>query len=1283
MQCFRCKAENGERSKFCQDCGAPLGITCLKCGAISEQGKKFCGECGTPVDAAFQQSMAGAKHYTPKHLAERILTSRSALEGERKLVTVLFCDIAQSTELAARVGADEMHTLLDRFFQLALEEVHRVEGTVNQFLGDGFMALFGAPLAHEDHARRALLAALAIRQRIREASEPQLSGLRLRMGVNTGIVVVGKIGDNLRMDYTAVGDTTHLAARLQQSAQVDTIRASSATQRAAAAWFEFQSLGQQPLKGIGEPIELFELLVARTGPNEAGTSAGTGISSPLVGRETELAVLTASLSALRQGRGGILFLTGEPGVGKSRLLAETRRSPEASGVRWLEGRSLSFGRNLSYWPFIEILKQVFAIQDSDTETQAWNKLERGCKALFDIRVDEIAPYVGIVLGLEMTEKHEQRVKYLDPQALGLQVFLSMRQLFELLAQRQPVLLLMEDWHWVDQSSVLLCEHLLPLASSIGLLFWFVARADPGESTGRIRAAAGADPSLPVQSIALTTLAEEQSQLLLDNLVGSHSLPPAFRSQLLRKTDGNPFFLEELIRALIADGVLAEGTANSGWRLAKPVEGLALPDTIQGVIVARIDRLEEGVKAVLKLASVIGRSFFLRVLQAVSEAGQALDSSLGQLQQAELIRLREQLPELEYTFKHALVQEAAYDSIVAERRRSIHRRVAEAVEAVFADRRDEFTSLLAYHYARAEVWDKALSCLIKAGDQAGRMAADGEALEHYRRAEVAYMKAASAELTPLERASLDRKLGQAFFGVGNYDQAVEHFLRAMSHVGLQYPTTRWGIRRRALTFLGSHLIRRMTQRYRRAVMPSMDLAIAKEISIIGQRMAWLNYMTDQERMVLDTLIQVDVGEKSRDAMALSLGYTTMAIVLTVSGAHRWARRYLTDAVAIAKTTADPAIVGLSLFGTGWLEADVGAWNDSVRTLERSAAEYRSAGDLRGWAMATVFTCRFLSEEVGRDAIAERTSELVRVGQQARDPQITCSGLIQLGNLTLACGTLEQAARHLVAARTLAAESSANALDVMAAGILGKCYLLTGNLNNASEVLLDATRTIRSKSIRGFPTAEPLNGTAALYLMLADRLSGAARRKALADARRACRVALSCAKKATAWMPEALRLYGLLAWLAGDPKSAQLRWQRSIAAAESLGFAVQKALTLLEMGDRLADADMVDAARLTFANTGTKVYLALSVHAQAKIASQTSGNSASAVRLYDQAITALEEVKAGYELGVAYRHRAHLYQHLKQPDRVRSDLVSARRCFGAVGAALELAEVERETGAISLH
>lgn len=1240
-------------------------MKCPVCLHENPEAQKFCGECGARLIA----DGAAEKLLASQNLDRAALASQLAQEGEHKLVTVMFCDIANSTPLAARIGAEAMHSLLNHFFELALAEVQRYEGTINNFLGDGFMALFGAPLANEDHSRRALLAAIGIQQRLAAAGsdEQALRDIRVRIGVNTGMVVVGKIG-NLGMDYTAIGDTVNLAARLQQQGEPGAVRISEATYRTAQHYFEFTALGKQAFKGIAEPIQVYELLKARSEANPLIDDSA--ISSALIGRESELAILSSSVASVLKGSGGIVVIQGEAGVGKSRLVAEARNLSRADGVLWLEGHGLSFGRNLSYWPFIEILKACFGINDSDGEKEAWKKLKEAMRALFDERAHEFVPYLATVLSLEMTEEYEQRVKFLDAQALRRQVFLSMHEFFDRLAQRQPIILLLQDWHWVDQSSLSLCEHLLPIASGHGVAFWFTTRADPGEPAARVRAAASRNPKVRNEEVALVPLGAEQGSALIGNLAGT--LPETLRRQILDKTGGNPFFIEEVLRALIAEGTLIREPRAQTWRLAKPVTTLALPDTIQGVIVARIDRLDENVRSVLKLAAVIGRSFFLRILRTISESVEIVDGSVVQLEAAELIRLRQQSPELEYVFKHALVQEAAYGSILVERRRAIHRRVAEAVERLFVDRLDEFTSLLAYHYALAEDWEKAQHYLFKAGDQAGRMAADAEALEHYRQAEAAYARVAAQDLTPLQRAILDRKLGQAFYGVGNYDQAVEHCTRALAHLGVHYPKTRWGVRRSMVNFLAAHFLRRFMLGKGHASRHKMDLATAQEISMICQSLGWLDYLVDEERFGLDGLIELYAGERSGDVLGRARGLATLGILFMMLRAFPLARRYIDEAVTIARDSDHPAAIGPAVFMRGWIQWTSGALDESVQSFLQSAKVHESIGDIRRWGGPTYYLCWVLYQRADFASVVKLASELVRVGEGAGDPHVVSWGRGALGVLSLTVGPLDQAASRLSTVRDLCVQISAFRGQANVGGILGKCRLRQGRLREANAILQEAIGLIEARNLRGLWSAEPLNAFAELCLVNVGRLVGAPRRKALRTAHRACVKALRCTRDAVTWLPETLRLYGTLAWLSGDTKSARERWGRGLTTAQNLGLAVEQARTLLEMGNRLNEVSPVDEAIAVFEQTGASVDLAFGLHVRARMSLDQEEEPLATRLFYDRAISKLSEVKAEYELGLALGKRAEIHKLLGHMDASAQDFSRAQTCFDAVSATREAGE-----------
>jgi class 3 adenylate cyclase len=1167
-------------------------MNCQSCGQENRTEARFCDACGAPLRAPSHHS---PRSYTPAHLAQKVLTTRSALEGERKQVTVLFCDLANSTELARCIGAEAMHDLLNAFFELALAEVHQVEGTINQFLGDGFMALFGAPVAHEDHVRRALMAALAIQQRLREASEglqPALAQVHLRMGLNTGPVVVGRIGDNLRMDYTAVGDTTNVAARLQTLARPGGICVSDSVHDAGVVHFEFQSIGHHALKGIATPVSVFEVLRMRPRPDQQAARA-LGVASALVGRDAELAAIGAAMTALRDGRGDLLLLTGEPGSGKSRLVAEARRAFAGGPLRWLEGRSLSFGRNLSYLPFREILKTCVDIADDDTEATAWRKLDSGLAALFGDHGADMLPYLGTVLALRVPPEMDERVKYLDGQGLRRQVFLCMRQLVERLARERPLVLLLEDWHWADQSSVDLAEHLLPLAHTVPLLVFVASRLDPPEPAERVRRFAAEHESARLATLELAPLDAGHSATLIANLVGTAELPPALREQILRRTEGNPFFIEEVIRSLVTDGVLVRHAQDSGWHLARPADAVQLPDTVQGLILARIDRLDDETKHALKLASVIGRSFFDRVLETIADRRQQLPAQLAELQQAELIRDKQRAPEPEHIFKHALVQEATYGSLLADQRRTIHQRVALAIEALFGDRIEEFTSLLAHHYTCAEDWDKAQAFLFRAGDQAGRVAADAEALEHFRRAEQAYVKAHGDRLTPLQRAALARKVGAALYGTGQYEAAHEQMRLALGHLGIVYPTSRGGVLGAILKFIGGHFWRRARRALGRPAAKTLDTATATEVSTIAHLMAWMDYFLDKERMLLDSLLELHVGETSDYAMAEARGLSSLAFGYMTFSARTMSRQVHGEAVAVAERSGHPSAISFAWFALGFLDFYDGRWDDCEIHMRQAIAAYRDTGDIHRWGGAALMLSFVIAFRGDFAQARTLTESIVRAGEDAADPQVASWGLQNLGYVQIAEGPLEEAVRSLRGGQRLAIAIPAWDNLLYQKALCAKAMVLLGRLDEAAAEIDEAHRIIvREKRTLPYDQVEVLTATAALRIARAEAAIGQpGQAAALQQAHAAAAKALHCARQMPLWLPQALRMSGTAEWLAGHSAAAERLWRESVAVAQASKFPIEHGLGLLEIGKRLDQPDATAQAAALFERTGAHTYLAM--------------------------------------------------------------------------------------------
>jgi class 3 adenylate cyclase len=646
-------------------------------------GARFCPGCGRAVAAA--PSPAG---YTPPHVREQILAVRSAVEGERKQVSVLFCDIVRSSALAAELGPEEFHLVIDRFFGVALAEVHRYEGTVNQFLGDGFMALFGAPVAHEDHARHAVLAALGIAA---QAKVP------VRVGINSGLVVVGTIGDDLRVDYTAFGDTTVLAARLQAAAAPGAVLVSQQTADLVRGYFQLEEVAPVQVKErTVRPLRVIGL-----GSRTARLDSGSELS-PFTGRDRELAELRRMLEIVMNGEGQVVGLAGDPGLGKSRLAWEFCRLAEHDAAV-AEGRCRPYAAAIAYLPLFELVRNACGMAADDAPDLAGTKIERKIKALeLDV---SLAHYLRHAFGLPTGDPG---VAALDPVALRARTFEALRGLLVAEAGHRPLVVLVEDLHWIDQTSEEFLAGFVDELASVPIMLLVTYR--PGYS-----------PPWPGKSyasqLALRPLSPAASEKIVASILVGRDRTAA--AAVAERGEGNPFFLEELARAS-RDQVAGE-------------EGIAVPETVQEVLAARIDRLTADQKAALQVAAVLGREFSLDLAEEIWDGDVPLEARLQELKGLEFLRERHGGPERIFLFTHALTREVAYDGMLEARRRDLHGRAGASLEDSRAGQRFEHGELLGYHYSRSAVPARAIPYLAAAGARARDRYANEEAIRLYRKA----------------------------------------------------------------------------------------------------------------------------------------------------------------------------------------------------------------------------------------------------------------------------------------------------------------------------------------------------------------------------------------------------------------------------------------------------------------------------------------------------------------------------------------------------------------------
>jgi class 3 adenylate cyclase/tetratricopeptide (TPR) repeat protein len=761
MQCPRCHAENREGRRFCGECGLSFALTCPSCGFVNEGSEKFCGGCGAPIagSAAAPEGRFGPpESYTPKHLAEKILTSKSALEGERKQVTVLFADLKGSMELLADRDPEEARKLLDPVLERMMEAVHRYEGTVNQVMGDGIMALFGAPLAHEDHAVRACYAALRMQESVAQYAEGVFRShgvpVQIRVGLNSGEVVVRAIGSDLHMDYTAVGQTTHLAARMEQMATPGTILLAPATLQLAEGYVQVTARGPVTVKGLPNPVEVYALIGASAQRTRLQAAAARGLTR-FVGRDAEIEQIRRALALAHDGHGQLVAVVGEPGVGKSRLVYELTHSHRTQDWLILEASSVSYGKATGYVPVIDLLKAYFKVDDRETHREIREKVT-GKLLTLDRTLEPILPALLALLDVPAEDAHWQA---LDPAQRRQRTLDAVKRLLLRESQRQPVLLVFEDLHWIDAETQALLDGLVESLPTARVLL--LANYRPEYQHGWMS-------KTYYSQLRLDALPPDSAGEFLNALLGDDPALEPLKRLLVRR--GNPFFIEESIRTLVETGAL---TRERGvYRLTRPIQAIEVPATVQVILAARIDRLTADDKQLLQTAAVIGKDVSFVLLHAVAEAVEdAVQRGLTHLQTAEFLYETRLFPDPEYTFKHALTHEVTYGTLLQDRRRALHARIVGAIEGVYPDRLTEHVERLAYHAVRGELWEQAVTYLRQAGTKALARSANREAVTCFEQALAALQHLPETRKT-LERAiDLRFDLRTSLFPLGEFERIV--------------------------------------------------------------------------------------------------------------------------------------------------------------------------------------------------------------------------------------------------------------------------------------------------------------------------------------------------------------------------------------------------------------------------------------------------------------------------------------------------------------------------------
>jgi class 3 adenylate cyclase/tetratricopeptide (TPR) repeat protein len=732
-------------------------MKCPKCSSELPDEANFCLKCGQALSASKQ------------HLRPSLIP-----EAERKRITALFSDLTGYTVMTERLDPEEVKEITSRIFDGIRDVVSKYEGFIERFAGDGVLVLFGVPQVHEDDPIRAVRAAWEIHQYV-ETLSPRYETkvgrtLSMHSGINTGLAVTGD-DDKAKGTYGVTGEAINVAARLSELAGAGEILVGAKTHRASKNHFTFQTLQPRKVRGKSEFIRIYKLVSAKAPASAA--SRKRKVSSEMVGRDQEMARLESQVIKAINGEGSVVNVIGEAGIGKSRLIAELKRKEVMKPVTLLEGRAISIGKNLSFHPIIDLLKHWAEIIEDDSESEAFDKLENAIRSVHPEETNEILPFIATLMGMKLKERHAERVKGIEGKALEKLIAKNARALIIKGSELTPMVFVMEDLHWADTSSLELLGVLYRLSDRYKLLFINVFRPGYLEREDRKLAAIGEKFSDCFVEIALQPLEKSDSETLVKSILTIKDFPYLLKDQIVDRTGGNPFFIEEVVRSLIDEGAIVRNEKGV-FKVTEKIDNVVIPPTINDVLMAKIDRLDEQTRELVKVASVIGRSFFDRIIKNVANSINDMDGRLAYLKDIQLVRGHIRMGELEYLFKHALAQEAAYGSILVRKRKAIHLKVANSIENVFHERLHEFYGMLAYHYTKGEHGEKAEQYMIKAGEEALKSSASSEALYYFQEALQLFLAKYGHDADPEKLANFEKNIALALFHKAQWSEAVKYF-----------------------------------------------------------------------------------------------------------------------------------------------------------------------------------------------------------------------------------------------------------------------------------------------------------------------------------------------------------------------------------------------------------------------------------------------------------------------------------------------------------------------------
>ena len=936
MKCPKCQFDNRDGAKFCKKCGNKLELVCPFCGQSYQSDSIFCDECGhnftIPSESSlkklsFDEKLEKIQRYLPEGLTEKILSQKDRIEGERKQATVMFCDMEGFTAFSKRLGAEETYTIMDKVYEILIHKVHDYEGTVNEFTGDGIMALFGAPIALEDAPQRAIRSAYAIHREMTKFSDKMLQEiediptLKMRVGIHTGPVVVGTLGNDLRVEFKAVGDTVNLASRMEGLAEPGSTYVSEDTFKLTEGLFRFEALGQLEVKGKEEPINAYRVIAPSTRRTRFDVSADQGLT-PFVGRKRELELLLDGFERSKAGRGQAFSIMAEAGVGKSRLLYEFRKAVSSEDVIFLEGRCLSYSRGVAFFPIIDILKANFDIREGDRDTEIREKVKKGLEIL---RTDEASTLPYLLELLSVKNSGIDKVS-LNPEAMKDRIIEALKRIVLKGSDIQPLIMAIEDFHWIDKTSEDTLKAILDNISGARVFLIFTYRPEFIHTWG--------SRSYHNQ-VNLNRLSNRESLAVVTYLLSTEDIESGLEEFILEKTEGVPFFIEEFIKSL-KDLQIIERKDNT-YRLAKDAQTLTIPATIHDVIMARVDTLPEEAKSVLQAGSVVGREFSHELIQKITGLReQELLSNLSVLKDSELVYERGIYPGSTYIFKHAFTQEVTYETLLLQRRKVLQGLAGEAIEGIYQERIEEQVDLLYHYFSLAENWPKAVRYGRKATEKAIRLSQFHEAITMLEKVQACLLQLPEDQSRQevlidvlLEQERLYETLGQR----ERQQAIINQILSLLQPTGDPARLAEVYVRQGDLYTL----LRRFT-----AAAEALDesVRISRDISDpIGERNALrslglLHWHEGKNEEALERIEEVlDIDRQQEDTEAIVGDLTNLAAVLRSLEDYERARTCLEEGLQLCEVIQNPTKQSYILNTLGNIYRSLGKDDEAIVSFQR--------------------------------------------------------------------------------------------------------------------------------------------------------------------------------------------------------------------------------------------------------------------------------------------------------------------------------------------------------------